>query len=206
MVSSHVEQVEDVGVAAAVVDAEEGEGEGEDDDDDDNDCGDEVSDCVENMEYDDDNETYDYSCEHCSMVFKYRSWYNVHKVSHEVVGTLRCDYCPKLFKRPDTLKRHYLTHFNSSSNYDCDVCHKSFRRKQDLSFHITQHNPDFVKPMCEIWGKQYANKREPLYHNNRTHTFVRPYVCQTCNLGFHSPSELYRHKKKLFVIYKKLLY
>lgn len=45
---------------------------------------------------------------------------------HGASDALKCDYCSKVFKRKDILKRYSLTHFRPEKHHICGVCQKPF--------------------------------------------------------------------------------
>ena len=67
---------------------------------------------------------------------------NLHlKKVHEFgdVKTFQCDFCPKICKVKNNLKRHMtLVHGCEIKSFQCDVCLKGFKLKNNLKRHLTQ--------------------------------------------------------------------
>ncbi|XP_022181344.1 zinc finger protein 567-like [Myzus persicae] len=132
-----------------------------------------------------------YTC-HCEASFKHKSWYLKHQLTHGA-GTFECDKCSKVFKRKDNLRRHLTKHFGGTI-YKCQKCPSTFNMKFNLSYHMkTKHgNVCFSCPKCD---KNFCDSRQLNYHDNRIHTGLMPFECIVCNMRFHAPNDLYRHRK-----------
>ncbi|XP_050062999.1 histone-lysine N-methyltransferase KMT5B-B-like [Aphis gossypii] len=67
---------------------------------------------------------YKYHCSNCVLSFKYNCWYKRHMATHNP-GTFTCQYCPKVFKRKDTMREHQQLHFGEPK-HKCKHCDKEF--------------------------------------------------------------------------------
>jgi len=52
---------------------------------------------------------YKYHCAKCDLPFKFNCWFKRHMASHNP-DTFVCQYCPKIFKRKDTMREHQNLH------------------------------------------------------------------------------------------------
>lgn len=73
-----------------------------------------------------------FECEECGMVFSYVSLYNRHKLVHSTDRQFKCAFCPKRFKRSDTLRTHENIHTGNSKLMCCGKAHNS---KAALKYH-----------------------------------------------------------------------
>ena len=49
------------------------------------------------------------SCEYCSKLFRYKSSYVEHVITHTGERPYACDHCDKRFSRASNLRKHLLT-------------------------------------------------------------------------------------------------
>ncbi|XP_027851752.2 gastrula zinc finger protein XlCGF46.1-like [Aphis gossypii] len=66
---------------------------------------------------------FKYHCNECDLWFKYNCWFKRHMVVHNP-GTYACQYCPKLFKRKDTMREHQHLHLDGPK-HRCQECQES---------------------------------------------------------------------------------
>lgn len=100
-------------------------------------------------------------------MFRFKSWFNRHISTHDPAN-FQCNYCPKVFKRKDTLREHISCHVGGRV-FQCIECVKKFSNRRNLNAHKKMiHNSDPIKcPKCQNY---YADKRQLRYHNLRKHT------------------------------------
>ncbi|XP_029341010.1 zinc finger protein 808-like [Acyrthosiphon pisum] len=115
---------------------------------------------------------YKYHCSNCDLAFKYNCWYKRHMATHNP-GTFTCQYCPKVFKRKDTMREHQHLHLGGPK-HKCRHCDKEFGDKRNMNMHIKLvHQGSMVK--CKICDKMYSGKRQLRYHDNRIHNEELPF-------------------------------
>lgn len=73
-----------------------------------------------------------YKCDTCGLVFVYASLFNRHKLIHSTERRFKCAFCPKRFKRGDTLRTHENIHTGNSRLVCCGKAHNS---KAALKYH-----------------------------------------------------------------------
>ncbi|XP_008187395.1 zinc finger protein 28-like [Acyrthosiphon pisum] len=137
---------------------------------------------------------YKYHCAKCDLPFKFNCWFKRHMASHSP-GIFACQYCPKTFKRKDTMREHENLHIGVLK-HKCKECSKEFGDKRNLNAHVKLiHNNASIKcPKCE---KFYSGKRQLRYHDNRVHTLLTPYKCKMCDEAFPVPCMLAAHRSKM---------
>ncbi|VVC30052.1 Hypothetical protein CINCED_3A014879 [Cinara cedri] len=134
-------------------------------------------------------------CNVCQLPFLYESWYKTHLASHKV-GAHKCNYCPKIFNRKDSLIRHNQIHTGLPDIYKCKECDKAFTYKSSLHDH-EKYSHETTNIGCTLCKKAFKNNKTLKYHINNVHTLLAPYKCPTCNMTFAAPYQKYRHRKKL---------
>uniref|UniRef100_A0A2S2PEE5 Zinc finger protein n=1 Tax=Schizaphis graminum TaxID=13262 RepID=A0A2S2PEE5_SCHGA len=141
----------------------------------------------------DEDNVLKYECEKCKIRFRFKIWYNRHLSTHDP-SSFRCNYCPKVYKRKDTLGEHMSCHVGGRV-FKCITCVKNFSDRRNLRTHEKLiHNSDPVKcPKCQNF---YADNRQLRYHNLRMHTNKKPFRCE-CNASFAVPSMLSKHRTKM---------
>lgn len=75
-----------------------------------------------------------YQCVLCKHYFMWSSSHDKHMeiVHSKAVRLYTCDFCGKVFQRPEHLERHRKIHIPSEKRYECDMCHRMFTRKDNL--------------------------------------------------------------------------
>ena len=95
------------------------------------------------------------------------------------------------FYRPDTLKRHLLTH-SGDKLHNCAQCSKSFGRPENLKRHLLTHSGE--KPhkcvQCNYSFTQAGNLKEHIM----THTGVKPHQCCKCGYSSITLADIRRHE------------
>ncbi|XP_022182840.1 histone-lysine N-methyltransferase KMT5B-like [Myzus persicae] len=137
---------------------------------------------------------YKYKCVKCDLPFKFNCWFKRHMASHSP-GTFACQYCPKLFKRKDTMREHQNLHIGVLK-HKCKHCSKEFNDKRNMNKHVKLiHEGCLVQ--CEKCKKMYSGERQLRYHDNRLHSLKKPYKCDKCNEAFPVPCLLAAHRVKM---------
>jgi len=77
-----------------------------------------------NDENNDDEDVLKFKCNICHIGYQYNSWYSRHMSTHNP-GLFVCKYCPKSFKRKDTLNEHTYIHLGGRS-FKCNECIRQY--------------------------------------------------------------------------------
>ena len=114
--------------------------------------------------------------------------------SHHRVHTrekpFKCEFCPKIFKRPDHLKSHHSVHTGEKS-FQCELCHKHFGRSDSLRRHLRIHTGE--RPfLCEFCPKSFKLPHHLKLHQ-RVHTGEKPFLCEFCPKRFARYSAYQSH-------------
>lgn len=134
-----------------------------------------------------------HSCQFCD----YKTQKLSHMKRHELTHTgkkYKCHDCPKSFNEIGKLRTHQNSKHQGQARYKCDKCSRTFSSKGGIMYHQqTKHNNSY-KYKCETCDKGFNTIQHYLGHKN-THTGIRPFVCDKCNIGFSYPSVLTSHKR-----------
>lgn len=132
--------------------------------------------CSSNEE---DENILQYKCDKCNLSFQYKSWFKRHRKIHDP-ASIPCEYCPKIFKRKDSLKDHLYFH-TGRRNFKCGECGRVFADRRNLTKHNYSKHIG-VTEYCPHCKKGYGGKRELRYHIQRIHDKVNQYLCE-CGAG-----------------------
>lgn len=134
-------------------------------------------------------------CPYCSKEFAYKySMYYHKRLVHETQATLKCAYCPKLFRRRQEVQLHELVH-TGVKDYKCTVCGKAFRTNSQLLEHnaIHQGTPRFSCPECDkAFVHRSSYKRHVMLHRG-----LLPYECPFCDKAFPDRSNMLSHVRHI---------
>ncbi|KAL4224434.1 hypothetical protein ACF0H5_017886 [Mactra antiquata] len=127
--------------------------------------------------------------------------YRTHKLSHmkrhlstHTGKKYKCHDCSKSFNELTKLRTHENSKHQGQARYKCDKCTRTFSSKGGIMYHQqTKHNNSY-KYKCETCDRGFNTIQHYMGHKN-THTGVRPFVCEKCNIGFSYPSVLTSHKR-----------
>ncbi|XP_066954091.1 zinc finger protein 271-like [Macrobrachium rosenbergii] len=132
-----------------------------------------------------------FPCPTCNKHFATALKLRMHEISHTVSKPpYTCLECSRTFPSLNTLKRHYLVHWDVRP-FTCSVCSRAFRHSQSLKRHMTTHTGE--KPYtCKLCGKSFSLKGtlncHMLIHSNH-----RGFTCYKCNGVFVSKRKLKLH-------------
>ena len=106
-----------------------------------------------------------------------------------------CKICNKLFSSIRSLKKHIKTIHDNNRPFECDYpnCGKKFEDISKLSAHKRTHTG--VKPfVCEICHKSF-NEKGNLKTHLKFHSKIRPFKCPQCIKSYKSNNHLKEHIK-----------
>ena len=173
-----------------------------------------------------------FCCNLCNKAFTTNGKLTEHiKYTHSKTPEInKCPKCMKTFSRPDTLKRHLISHSSNSRPWKCTLCPKMYTMKYELTAHMLDHSEkrpfscsasqctkSFVSEVklkrheklchsgkkydCRICQRQFCRKYV-LYEHLRLHP-GNHYSCGICRCTFNEKSDLDQHLKKHKTFIKK---
>lgn len=131
-----------------------------------------------------------FQCNVCQKLFKKEQSLKNHYITHYNNGRCKCDVCGKTFSFPSELRQHALVHTDDKP-FKCQECGTSFKEQKTLKTHLTVHTGE--KPFkCQVCGKCFTRK---FYLDTHlvVHSGKKPFECQGCNKGFGDITSLKRH-------------
>ena len=134
-----------------------------------------------------------FTCEICNKGFIRKVDLNKHVNIHSGLKAFTCPVCDKSFGQKSTLNLHVKIH-SGIKDHECKQCGKSFYNKGDLTSHQKIHGKKLFS--CDLEGceKSFHTGRQ-LREHRHTHTGVKPYKCEYCNLAFACFSNMRTHRK-----------
>ena len=163
-------------------------------------------------------------CKFC----KYAAWktegastlqeYKENETRLSFLDDITCQYCYKIFSRPDNRQKHEkevhkckektVKDAGMSCKYHCDYCDQKFSMLKNLIRHKAIHDEEYSLLKCDQCGQTFGrkdNKERHLYmvhkyvERNKNSLFaasqdVKKFVCDICNETFQTKQHLVRHK------------
>lgn len=146
-----------------------------------------------------------YTCSTCSKVFRYKTDYKRHLISHSNDRPYPCTRCGKAFKFKFDLIQHNLTH--TEKLYSCPTCCKAFSGEHILDIHLRTHAGEapykctsctnvyrgIQGPFkCTTCGKLFLTEHVLSLHS-RVHIGESLNKCITCHGTFRTCRDLNVH-------------
>ncbi len=132
-------------------------------------------------------------CDLCGTTFGTRLQLNRHRSIHAATKSHLCTQCDSAFNKKEHLRRHVITKHSQEKPFACKQpgCNKAFNRKDKLQEHYKTHTD--IKPfVCQICSKSYRY-REGLKYHEKTHQRELKFFCTICEMGFIKPGMLRNH-------------
>ncbi|ELU03123.1 hypothetical protein CAPTEDRAFT_34004, partial [Capitella teleta] len=161
-----------------------------------------------------------WTCKICNKTFAQNSNFKNHIRTHSDERPFVCEICCIGFKERYHLKKHMLFKHSNELKEECRVCGKKFKDSTAVRAHERIHSD--VRPYaCRRCGKTFKTSECLWHHENRsktckkrflcikcskqfasytafdkhmvTHSELRPYKCQVCDIGFKLKVHLKKH-------------
>uniref|UniRef100_A0A1Q3EZL2 Putative c2h2-type zn-finger protein n=1 Tax=Culex tarsalis TaxID=7177 RepID=A0A1Q3EZL2_CULTA len=163
-----------------------------------------------------------YTCEICSVSFKFRNSLVAHRNKHEGIKPYKCraqcdkhfcsislrtvhekkchgnsqicKFCDAKLSNEAALARH-LSSQHAGEKHECEICGKIFAKHNKLALHQRMmHSNEEPKYPCEVCGKRFREARMLRRHMG-CHMEDKPFKCELCNAGLSSKLSLKSHLK-----------
>lgn len=136
-------------------------------------------------------------CPKCYKCFETATRASMHRSACMKKATLRCKYCPKLFKFPNVLEDHERIVHTKERPFKCprEGCDRDFVLKQNMYAHVVSDH-DMVRHRCPHCEKEFKWKGDLSHHVRSKHTGLRPFPCPECGKSFLRQSQVNAHMKK----------
>ncbi|XP_059470425.1 zinc finger protein 26-like isoform X2 [Neocloeon triangulifer] len=125
--------------------------------------------------------------------------YQRHVTTMAVLKTLKCQFCPKTFRRTADRHKHELIH-KGTKDHACKLCPKTFRLAQMLYVHMRTHTNE--RPYkCKECDMAFKSNSAMHNHIRSKHRTERNFVCTYCPKAFKTRAAWHGHvgsHEKLF--------
>ena len=114
---------------------------------------------------------------------------------HRNEKSYKCHICPKMYARQQTLKDHIKdNHEPHFKGHTCDKCEFVGKSKSSIIYHVQMSHSNLKKFVCQTCDMSYPNRVSLLCHINSVHKGVR-HTCDICNTSFSQKSSMLKHKR-----------
>ena len=134
------------------------------------------------------------SCHICGSHFKSQSGFDHHMKNSHGDASYSCKECGKEYKTKKSLDFHFKCN-HLPKTHICEECGAKFPTETLLGSHKVSHltDPNEFEHSCTICPRKFKTRRILLGHI-RTHSEVKPFNCDSCEMAFKSTNALRRHK------------
>lgn len=103
-----------------------------------------------------------------------------------------CEICNKpLPRKRSAYNKHIRSHYpGNPTPFECKSCDRKFSNIDKLTGHVQIHSYPLKCNFCDVRFQSHSTKLE---HENRKHTFVRPFKCDKCEMLFYTFNQMNRH-------------
>ncbi|KAG5668739.1 hypothetical protein PVAND_016666 [Polypedilum vanderplanki] len=116
-------------------------------------------------------------------------------------GTVRCEFCPRIFTKTQSLQHHYDLMHDPSNQFKCTRCqYGNCKTLRNLNAHLRSHDEEEIRhaassdgnsKVCPTCGKAWQTDLQ-LYHHMLTHR-EKLLICDHCGMKFNMKNTLQRH-------------
>ena len=139
------------------------------------------------------------SCKICQKKCKTSISLEVHIKFHYLDYNFMCEVCSKVFRYRNRLNSHMALHHEKAAEMTCDLCGLATKFKNNIKRHMKSVHMKLREFQCtQCTGHQYSTQEALNSHLYRYHDVSAPISCPDCKHGFTFDSELRAHKKHGF--------
>jgi KRAB domain-containing zinc finger protein len=139
------------------------------------------------------------NCKICQAKCKTSLSLETHVKFHEVDYNFMCEVCSKVFRYRNRLISHMTLHHEKATEMVCDLCGLATKFKNNIKRHIKSVHMKLREFQCDqCSGHPYSTQEALNSHLYRYHNVPAPIKCPDCLHGFTFDSELRAHKKHGF--------
>ncbi|CAL4096154.1 unnamed protein product, partial [Meganyctiphanes norvegica] len=130
-----------------------------------------------------------HECKDCNKKFMFKSDLTVHTYTHTGETGPTCNVCSKVFADKQTLKFHFMRHFEENKSIECPKCNSRFFKKKDLNMHLRKHEKEDVEKQTRylLNNEAFNPFQFPLRSQNLN------FMCGYCGENLNSNKALEQH-------------
>lgn len=134
-----------------------------------------------------------FSCELCNKNLKSLKNLDQHRLLHNKIKRLKCDYCGSIHSNKTALSHHIDIH-RKHSILQCNACQSSFTTVKIMKDHLKGH----ISPkICEFCGKSFARTFELNLHIASRHVNEMKFACSYCKRKFATFKAQREHETRI---------
>ncbi|XP_076322456.1 uncharacterized protein LOC143231724 isoform X2 [Tachypleus tridentatus] len=137
-----------------------------------------------------------YKCSKCEVQFNAEYQLTNHMIGHFLTASIKhgCQYCLKLFSKPDELQKHLLD-IHAVHFYWCSLCEEVFDSKVNIQVHFAmKHSRENTVLKCTSCNAVFCSELDFQVHVKVAHLLrFRPFCCLLCNQSFPTEESLRHH-------------